>query len=148
MSTGNVKPGQWLPDGLPSPLSSFHRIMKCKVRNRILLQFSARYQNMSLWLHQTTVRLFRVWKQADNAGVNTADWQGLCWMPWCWHVGLPGLELALSLVSLGARKLEFEEDVQNIRLCLCWDRRKVEVWVEDIFLRSQSSELPLDILFV
>lgn len=39
-----------MPDGeLPSLLSnSFHDILKCKVRNRILLRFSAQYQNMSL----------------------------------------------------------------------------------------------------
>lgn len=100
VSTGKMGPGQRLPDGgLPSPLSSsFHGIMKCKVRNRILLQFSAQYQNMSLpfdcvysgcesrpTMPVLTQQTDRVCAACQGAGM--LDCQGWSWHCCCSHSG-------------------------------------------------------------
>ncbi len=111
-STGKIGPAQWLPDGgVPSPLSSsFHGIMKCKVRNRILLQFSAQYQNMSLpfdcvysgcesrpTMPVLTQQTDRVYAACQGAGM--LDCQGWSWHCCCYHSG--------------AQKLGIQEDVQK-----------------------------------
>lgn len=99
VSTGKMRPGQCLPDGrLPSPLSSsFHGIMKCKVRNRILLQFSAQYQNMSLPFDC----VYSGCESRPTMPVLTQQTDRVCAA--CQGAGMldcQGLELARSLFSL------------------------------------------------
>lgn len=75
------------------PLQAFHGIMKCKVRNSILLQFSAPYQNKLLPFDCAHSMC------ESTIAVLTRQTGGVC-MPGYWHHDLLGLELAPSRVPL------------------------------------------------
>lgn len=119
MYAGNMEPGQWLPDGQPPLLSSsFHRNMKCKVRNRILLQFSAQYKNMSLSFHC----VYSGCESKPTMPVLTQQTDRVCTA--CQSV----LELALLLFSLWESETQTLRGGAKVRLPLFCDRRKVEIF--------------------
>lgn len=142
-------PGQWLPDGgLPSPLSSaFHGIMKCKVRNRILLQFSAQYQNMSLpfdcvysgceskpTMPLLTQQTDRVCAACQGAGM--LDCQGWSWHCCCSHSGAqkPGIlrrRMCKSQISSLLRQWEAEISLRLEKVI-----KDTEVWASKLCSKS------------
>lgn len=138
VSTGKIGPGQWLPDGgLPSPLSSsFHGIMKCKVSDRKLLQFSAQYQNMSLPFDC----VYSGCESRPTMPVLTQQTDRVCAA--CQDAGW--LELALLLLSRWGLETQILEGCAKVRFPLSWDSRNPKYFSDwKRLFRIQRPELSL-----